>query len=154
MTSAILRPRQARPCPHGRMRAMGAGSRKTRNEHSSGGVVIALRDGARHVALIATRNKTRWGLPKGAVTVGETSEAAALREVREETGIEARIVRPLPWEETFDAYADGAVPAGWVNAVHEQFLEPDTPRPHRFFFKYALRIIRAKQKNTQFWLGF
>ena len=28
----------------------------------------------------------------------------------------ARIARPLPWKETFDSYADGAVPAGWVNA--------------------------------------
>jgi outer membrane protein assembly factor BamB len=28
-----------------------------------------------------------------------------------------RVVRPLPWKETFDSYADGAVPAGWVNAV-------------------------------------
>lgn len=74
---------------------MGAMRRKTRNEHSSGGVVIAIRDGAPHVALIATRNKTRWGLPKGAVSDGETSEAAALREVREETGLEARIIRPL-----------------------------------------------------------
>jgi len=26
-------------------------------------------------------------------------------------------VRPLPWNETFDSYADGAVPPGWVNAV-------------------------------------
>ena len=74
---------------------MGAPRWKTRNEHSSGGVVIAMRDGAAHVALIATRNRTRWGLPKGAVGPDETSEAAALREVREETGLEARIVRPL-----------------------------------------------------------
>jgi outer membrane protein assembly factor BamB len=29
----------------------------------------------------------------------------------------ARIVRPLPWNETFESYADGAVPQGWVNAV-------------------------------------
>jgi outer membrane protein assembly factor BamB len=29
----------------------------------------------------------------------------------------ARIVRPLPWRETFEAYADAAVPAGWVNAT-------------------------------------
>ena len=28
-----------------------------------------------------------------------------------------RVVRPLPWKETFDSYADAAVPAGWVNAV-------------------------------------
>ena len=63
--------------------------------------MIAIRDGAPHVALIATRNKTRWGLPKGAVSAGETSEAAALREVREETGIQARIVRPLDTIEYF-----------------------------------------------------
>jgi 8-oxo-dGTP pyrophosphatase MutT (NUDIX family) len=71
------------------------GRRKTRNEHSSGGAVISQRDGAAWVALIATRNKTRWGLPKGAVSEGETSEQAALREVLEETGLEARIVKPL-----------------------------------------------------------
>jgi hypothetical protein len=29
----------------------------------------------------------------------------------------ARVVRPLPWKETFDGYADAAVPAGWVNAT-------------------------------------
>jgi 8-oxo-dGTP pyrophosphatase MutT (NUDIX family) len=70
-------------------------NRKTRNEHSSGGAVIDMRSGEAHVALIATRRKTRWGLPKGAVSEGETSEQAALREVLEETGIEAAILRPL-----------------------------------------------------------
>jgi outer membrane protein assembly factor BamB len=33
----------------------------------------------------------------------------------------ARIVRPLPWTETFDAYADAAVPPGWINAVAGKF---------------------------------
>jgi len=29
----------------------------------------------------------------------------------------ARVVHPLPWTETFESYADGAVPPGWINAV-------------------------------------
>jgi outer membrane protein assembly factor BamB len=29
----------------------------------------------------------------------------------------ARVVHPLPWKETFESYADGAAPPGWVNAV-------------------------------------
>jgi outer membrane protein assembly factor BamB len=33
----------------------------------------------------------------------------------------ARVVRPLPWTETFESYADGAVPAGWVNATAGKF---------------------------------
>ncbi|HYS53719.1 MAG TPA: NUDIX hydrolase [Thermoanaerobaculia bacterium] len=74
---------------------------KTRSEYSSGGAVISVREGVPYVALIATRGKTRWGLPKGAVSEGETSEAAALREVLEETGLEAAIVRPLDTIEYF-----------------------------------------------------
>ena len=77
-----------------------------RHEHSSGGAVIAVRHGRPYVAMIATRGRTRWGLPKGAVSQGETSEAAALREVREETGLEAEIVRPLDTIEYFFRVAD------------------------------------------------
>src|SRR5438093_263679 len=33
----------------------------------------------------------------------------------------ARVVHPLPWTETFDSYADGATPPGWVNATAGKF---------------------------------
>jgi 8-oxo-dGTP pyrophosphatase MutT (NUDIX family) len=82
---------------------MGGGSakRKARHEHSSGGAVIQLREGVPYVAMIATRRGTRWGLPKGAVASGETSQQAALREVLEETGLIADIVRLLDTIEYF-----------------------------------------------------
>src|SRR5262249_59325323 len=33
----------------------------------------------------------------------------------------ARVVHPLPWTETFESYADGAMPAGWINAAAGKF---------------------------------
>jgi len=87
----------------------GGGRRKVRQEHSSGGAVISFRDGVPHVAMIATRNATRWGLPKGAVTAGETSEQAALREVQEETGLIADIVHPLDTIEYFFRAGDAII---------------------------------------------
>jgi outer membrane protein assembly factor BamB len=32
----------------------------------------------------------------------------------------AKVVRPLPWKEGFDSYADGAAPPGWVNTTAGQ----------------------------------
>ena len=71
--------------------------------------MIAVRDGRASVAMIATRGRTRWGLPKGAVGKGETSEAAAVREVLEETGLEAEIVKLLDTIEYFFRVGDTLV---------------------------------------------
>lgn len=65
-------------------------------EFSAGGIV--LKDSK--VLLIknaAMRDpkKAYWGFPKGHINPGEKSEEAALREIKEETGIEARIVKKL-----------------------------------------------------------
>lgn len=56
-------------------------------------VVVELADvAARPVVLIRRRNPPAgWALPGGFVEVGETVEEAARRELREETGLEARL---------------------------------------------------------------
>ncbi len=63
---------------------------ETREQTSSGGVVVRDDDGLQ-VCLINPAGRRVWGLPKGGVEPGESHEDAALREVREETGIEAEL---------------------------------------------------------------
>ena len=68
---------------------------------AAGGVVIVVSGLVTGVALVAElseiggrdgRGGIRWRLPKGLVEPGETSEAAAQREVLEETGLSAEVM--------------------------------------------------------------
>lgn len=65
--------------------------------------------GIPHVAMIATRGRTRWGLPKGALNDGESAEAAALREVREETNLQAELLAPLETIEYWFRVSEGTI---------------------------------------------
>jgi 8-oxo-dGTP pyrophosphatase MutT (NUDIX family) len=66
-----------------------------RREISAGGVVVRRLRGGWHLAAIKPAGKTVWALPKGLVGRGEDPVATALREVTEETGVEATLVEKL-----------------------------------------------------------
>jgi len=66
---------------------------RTVKEFSAGGVIYRRSGEEFEIALIHVRN--RWGLPKGHIEEGERVEEAALREVREETGLEGKLARKL-----------------------------------------------------------
>ena len=70
-------------------------AKRSVEETSAGGLVL---DERRRGALIGRqdrRGRMVWSLPKGHIEEGETAEAAAIREIREETGISGSIVAPL-----------------------------------------------------------
>jgi len=62
---------------------------------SAGGVVYIYNNGQLKVARMSKLSPRRWGLPKGGLRRGETLEQAAVREVTEETGLQARLVCAL-----------------------------------------------------------
>jgi 8-oxo-dGTP pyrophosphatase MutT (NUDIX family) len=66
-------------------------------ETSAGGFVLAA-DGSARIAVIGRRNRggrIDWCVPKGHLEGDETIEQAAIREVAEETGLEANIIESL-----------------------------------------------------------
>ena len=78
----------------------------TKLQISAGGVAFRKQDGRIEVALISVGADDRWQLPKGLVDKGESTEDAAIREVREEAGIDTEIVTRIDkveywyfWEE-------------------------------------------------------
>ena len=94
-------------------RAIGGRSRSTRSatrtEVSAGGVVYRLEDGEIEVILAARRTRRgdlAWGLAKGGIEAEESPEQAAVREVREETGIEAEIEASLGETRYFYVWED------------------------------------------------
>lgn len=56
-------------------------------DHGSGTAAV--------IGRLDRRGRLLWSLPKGHIEAGETAEQAAVREVREETGIIGSVVAPL-----------------------------------------------------------
>jgi 8-oxo-dGTP pyrophosphatase MutT (NUDIX family) len=92
----------------------GKGSRRSRaaptqREISAGGVVYR-RDGEEIEIVLASRRTRRgqlaWGLAKGGIEDDETPEEAAVREVREETGLLAQIEDSLGETRYFYVWED------------------------------------------------
>jgi 8-oxo-dGTP pyrophosphatase MutT (NUDIX family) len=62
---------------------------------AAGGIVIDYENPEPRVLLVHRPRYDDWSFPKGKLDEGETVEAAALREVQEETGLSCRIIQKL-----------------------------------------------------------
>jgi len=93
---------------------------------SAGGVVLAEPRPDAPVALVAhrsARGTLHWTLPKGAQEPGETVSDTALREVREETGLDVELIGPL---DTIDYWFVWA---------------PEQTRYHKFVHYFLMRAV-------------
>ena len=99
---------------------------RTARAVSAGGVVIAQPRPDAPVALVAhrsVRGTLQWTLPKGAQEPGETVADTAMREVREETGLEIELIGPL---DTIDYWFVWA---------------PEQTRYHKFVHYFLMRAV-------------
>ena len=68
---------------------------QTVEQVSAGGAAFRRTADSYEIAIISVVPSRRWQLPKGLIDADETPEIAALREVREEAGIETDALAPI-----------------------------------------------------------
>ncbi len=103
---------------------------------SSGGVIFRLKavpDGGPgpciEVVLVLVRGGRAWCLPKGIIDKGEDSPTAALREVREETGLTGEIVERI----------------GQVSYWY--FLKDEKSKVHKTVHFYLMKFIEGNTED-------
>jgi 8-oxo-dGTP pyrophosphatase MutT (NUDIX family) len=94
---------------------------------SAGGVAFRWRDSEPEVAIVSVKPKLRWQLPKGIVDPGESPEITAVREVREEAGVETERLGLI---ETIEY---------WYRSVHNR----QPVRYHKFVHFYLMEYRRG-----------
>lgn len=64
-------------------------------EHSAGGIVYKIDNDGIKIAVIYREFHQDWTLPKGHLEEGESPEQAAIREVKEEVGLDTNIIKHI-----------------------------------------------------------
>jgi 8-oxo-dGTP pyrophosphatase MutT (NUDIX family) len=101
--------------------------------HAGALVVRPGRGGTDYLIVRARSEWPEWVLPKGHIEPGESVEQAALREVREEAGIEAEIVAPIGTTE---------------------FRNQGEPTRVVYYLARCLRAVPAAERREVRWCGY
>jgi 8-oxo-dGTP pyrophosphatase MutT (NUDIX family) len=103
----------------------------TMDQISAGGVAFRWKESRPEVAIVCMKPKLRWQLPKGIVDPGETPQVTAVREVREEAGVETDLIKLI---ETIEY---------WYRSI--KYGKP--VRYHKFVHFYLLKYRSGEVSN-------
>lgn len=90
---------------------------------SAGGVAFRWRDAEPEVAIVRVKPKLRWQLPKGIVDEGETPQVTAVREVREEGGVQTELIKLIETIEYWYRSVKYGKPVRYHKFVHFYLLQ-------------------------------
>jgi 8-oxo-dGTP diphosphatase len=96
---------------------------ETLDQISAGGVAFRRKDSDLEVVIVSVKPKLRWQLPKGIVDPGESPQVAAVREVREEAGIETDLIKLIETIEYWYRSVKNGKPVRFHKFVHFYLLE-------------------------------
>ena len=92
---------------------------------AAGGVVVRQGERGTELCVVHRPRYGDWTLPKGKLDAGETFEEAALREVREETGLRCSLVRELESTHYTDGKGRPKIVRYWLMEVDGGGFEPN-----------------------------
>ncbi len=92
---------------------------------AAGGVVVREGEAGPELCLVHRPRYGDWTLPKGKLDPGESFEQAALREVREETGLRCSLVRELESTHYTDGKGRPKIVRYWLMEVDDGEFEPN-----------------------------
>lgn len=95
----------------------------TMDQVSAGGVAFRWNDSQPEIAIVLMKPRLRWQLPKGLVDPGESPQATALREVREEAGVDTELIRLIETIEYWYRSVRYGKPVRYHKFVHFYLLE-------------------------------
>jgi 8-oxo-dGTP pyrophosphatase MutT (NUDIX family) len=95
----------------------------TMDQVSAGGVAFRWRDSQPEVAIVLMKPKLRWQLPKGIVDPGESPQVTAIREVREEAGVETDLLKLIETIEYWYRSVKYGKPVRYHKFVHFYLLK-------------------------------
>ncbi len=92
---------------------------------AAGGLIVRRQGRALQVVVAHRPAHLDWSFPKGKLEPGESFETAALREVREETGMSCRLLRFIGHTDYLDRKGRPKAVAYWVMAAESGFFTPN-----------------------------
>ena len=121
-------------------------------ERSCGAVVFCKNGGENLFLLIKNKRSSNWGFPKGHMEAGETERDTAVREVREETGLDINILPGFAGESeyTIQGHVEKSVKIFLGKAENTKItMQPEEIEDCRWAdFSTAVRMIRFENDKA------